>query len=128
MNENPYPTQMLACVDFVEDYHNPAEDVDSIESANVATSRVMGSKVKVEPPQAATHKPLLDIDMPVTLIPSTTPGHFHLFIDHEMPWPKYAALLEALRDAGIVEQGYVDASFQRGYTAVRLPWIKKETS
>ena len=35
-------------------------------------------------------------------------------------------ILEALRAAGIVEPGYVGASEARGYTAIRLPWVKRE--
>lgn len=73
-----------------------------------------------------THKPVLDIDLPVKLIPSSTGGHFHLYIDKEMSWGKYLLLLNALVEVGIVEQGYVDAASRRGYTAVRLPWIEKE--
>lgn len=74
----------------------------------------------------AEHRPVLDIDLPCKLIESSTPGHYHLFIEHSMFWPDYVELLDALAKAGIVQPGYVNASKERGYTSVRLPWVKKE--
>ncbi len=72
------------------------------------------------------HMVVLDIDVPATLVPSSTPGHSHLYIDAPMDWDVYSALLDALGDAGILEPGYVGASKARGFTAVRLPWVSKE--
>ena len=34
-------------------------------------------------------------------------------------------MLEAMAAAGIVQHGYVNASKKRGFTALRLPWVKK---
>lgn len=73
------------------------------------------------------HKVALDIDMEVVVIPSTTPGHYHLYIDKVMPWAKYQKLLIALADAGIIEQGYLDVSVRRKATHLRAPWYKKGT-
>lgn len=72
-----------------------------------------------------THAPVLDIDMPAYLIPSSTPGHSHLYIDHPMSWRAYKQLLKALAKAGILEKGYVKASIRRKHTAVRVPWRQK---
>lgn len=72
------------------------------------------------------HRPVLDIDFPVKVVPSSTPGHFHLYLDKEMSWEVYEELLKALGKAGILEEGYVRASIAREHTSVRLPWIKKE--
>jgi hypothetical protein len=71
-------------------------------------------------------KPILDIDYPAWLIPSTRPGHFHLYIDRAIPKDKYLAMVTAMAEAGLVEEGYAGAAERRGYTGVRLPWIKKE--
>ncbi|AYR00953.1 hypothetical protein PP636_gp18 [Arthrobacter phage Hestia] len=71
------------------------------------------------------HRPVLDIDMPAALIPSSTPGHHHLYIDRPMTLRQYERLLNVLAEVGIVERGYVSASLDRGYTSVRLPWVKK---
>lgn len=89
-----------------------------INEASVTTSQVAGLP--------DIHKPVLDIDLPVKVVPSTTKGHFHLYIDKEMSWKKYLKLLDVLVEVGIIEDGYAGASEQRGFTAVRLPWVKKE--
>lgn len=90
--------------------------VSSLDEATIVTSHIKNSY---------KHKILLDIDMPAFLVPSTTPGHHHLMINKVMEWSRYVDLLNALARAEVVEQGYVDSSLERGYTAVRLPWIKK---
>lgn len=96
--------------------------VASLDEANVVTSQVDlpgESLLKL-------HAPVIDLDVPHALVPSTTPGHSHLYLDVVIPWSKYVALLDALREAGIVTAGYVSASKARGYTSARLPWIKKK--
>lgn len=110
----------------VENWHDSATGesgvnepiVIDIEKANVITSMI-ATKV-------THHKVIIDLDIPAQLIPSTTPGHFHLYIDHEMGKDAYFKLIAALVEAGLVEPGYLGASEARGYTAVRLPWVKKE--
>lgn len=72
------------------------------------------------------HTVMIDIDHPVRLVPSTTAGHWHLYIDVAMPWWRYRRLLKALKTAGIIEPGYYSASVMRGHTALRLPWVRKE--
>lgn len=89
-----------------------------IEQANVITSMIAD--------RVTHHKVVIDLDLPTKLVPSSTPGHFHLYIDHEMELEPYMKLLKALLEAGLVEEGYVNAAIARGHTAVRLPWIKKE--
>lgn len=71
------------------------------------------------------HAPALDIDLPCTLLESTTPGHFHLFIDKPMSWRRYKAILRALKNADVIEDGYYGASVRRRMTMLRLPHIKK---
>jgi len=101
-----------------ESYTPGHELSDDISKADVITSEVRGE---------GTHRPVLDLDFHAQLIPSSTPGHFHLYLDKEMTWEAYERLLKALGRAGILEEGYVAASIARGYTSVRLPWIKKKT-
>lgn len=100
-----------------ESYTPGHELTNNINEAHVITSTSSS---------AGMHRPILDIDFPSALIPSTTPGHFHLYLDKEMPWDAYEELLQALGKAGILESGYVAASIARDYTSVRLPWIKKK--
>lgn len=115
----PFQKLVLRKADKLNEYDDNSKpnEITGIDKANIVTSEVKN--------RHRVHKPVLDIDFPVTLIPSSTPGHFHLFLDREMSWDVYEKLLYALADAGILEEGYVSASIQRGYTAVRLPWIKK---
>jgi hypothetical protein len=72
------------------------------------------------------HAPCIDLDLSAWLLPSSTPGHSHLYIDAEVPWEKYAALLRALADAGLVEEGYAEASIKCGASFVRRPGVTKK--
>lgn len=91
------------------------------EAADIETAELISS---LSP--TGMHRPLLDIDFPAVVIPSTTPGHGHLYIDKELSWKDYKKLLNLFADLGIIEHGYRGASLARGYSALRLPWIKKE--
>jgi hypothetical protein len=93
-------------------------DTEDPSEAHVTTSKVAG--------KSKTHKLVIDLDLPAKLVPSSTPGHFHLYVDKEIEETVYFDLLDALESAGLIESGYVGASFARGFTAVRLPWIKKQ--
>jgi hypothetical protein len=95
-------------------------EVASIGDANVYTSELAD--------RPGWHTVAIDLDVPAQLVPSSTPGHSHLFIDTVMPWGQYRALLAALAAAGVIEDGYEGASVARQNTAVRLPWVKKESN
>lgn len=71
------------------------------------------------------HRPILDIDFGAALIPSTTEGHFHLYLDKPMTWKNYVRMLNVLAEVGVIEPGYARASIERGYSSTRLPWVKK---
>lgn len=72
------------------------------------------------------HAPVLDIDFPIRCEPSSTPGHFHLYLDGiQMEWEQYRRVLEVLGEVGILGPGYVKHSIERGQTVVRLPWSRK---
>jgi hypothetical protein len=64
--------------------------------ANHGDAQVVSSEIY----DTDRHAPVLDIDVPAYLVPSSTPGHSHLYI-------------------------YVKASIRRRHTAVRVPWLKK---
>lgn len=72
------------------------------------------------------HKPVLDIDIPHQYYESSTEGHGHLYFDIDLTWDAYREILEVLAKHGIIGPGYLKASIARGYTAVRLPWVKKK--
>lgn len=90
------------------------------EDANLVSS------IAYEMVSGSYHYPVLDIDMPCELLPSTTPGHHHLVIQKLMSAEKYEALLNALRDAGILQQGVIDHQWKvDGMTAIRVPGEQK---
>lgn len=91
-----------------------------IEKANLITSKVERYPYGVE-----YHRPVLDIDFDAELLPSSTPGHWHLFLNKQMPKADYFDLLRALARAGIIQHGFKDSAIDRGASSVRLPWIKK---
>jgi hypothetical protein len=89
---------------------------DKITQADMVSSRLaVGNQ----------HAPVLDLDVPVHLVPSTTPGHNHLYIDVPMSWRQYKRILNALAAGGVIEDQYAKMSIKRGYSAVRLPWKSK---
>lgn len=94
--------------------------VSDIEDADVVSSSYVP-----EGYSTFMHRPVLDLDLDAVLVPSSTPGHHHLYIDKPMRWEDYVRLLDVLASVGILEPGFVNVSKQRGATMVRLPWVKK---
>lgn len=94
-------------------------------SASVADAHVVSSLRGGDP--TGRHAVVLDIDHPAWLVESSTPGHFHLYIDVPggIPDHNYRTLLNVLAVCGVIEEGYKEASLARGHSDVRLPWIKK---
>lgn len=122
----PLAGQMLASCDFGDaEYGGDHERADDLDSAQLITSIVDRDRLSHLGGEFATHKMVVDIDLPCVLVESSTPGHFHLIVDQEMGWTVYVKALEALVLAGIVEPGYLAAAIERGHTAVRLPWVRK---
>jgi hypothetical protein len=87
----------------------------SKEEANLLSSATAAGK----------HMPVIDIDIPCRYVPSTTPGHGHLYIDKEMEFHQFMAMLYAMESAGVVQTGYRKFTEQRGNAFVRPPWVKK---
>jgi hypothetical protein len=108
------------------EYSGEVVPADRLNEAEVVTS-LTGEKKKdlLGFTAESMHRPILDIDIPMHIIPSTTEGHGHLYIDKEVSWSKYRRLLHALAECGIIERGYLNVSIAREHTAVRLPWVKK---
>lgn len=93
------------------------EEVLKLEDADV-----MSSQLK-DPYRPTTHCPVLDLDFPCELMPSETPGHYHLKMDVPVEWDLYVKFLEAAADAGILERGYVNGAKARGATFIAThPW------
>lgn len=71
------------------------------------------------------HMPAIDIDFPCELVESSTPGHYHLYVDKEIPLVQYLAVLREMTNAGIVQRGFYRSAVRRGQTFLRLPGVKK---
>lgn len=72
------------------------------------------------------HRPVLDLDFDCQLIPSSTEGHYHLYINKEVEPARWEELVIALRNANILQPGFADGSIRCKQNTVRPPWIKKE--
>lgn len=90
---------------------------------DLLTADVISSKYR----DGSGHALLLDMDIPVTYVPSTTSGHGHLYIEPVKPISDTGLneILDVLAKWGIIEEGYAGASKRRGYTSLRLPWVQK---
>lgn len=97
-------------------WSNDHEPSDGINDAHIVISRGTDDY----------HYPVLDLDIDTMHLASSTEGHAHLYINKKMGWTQYVKLMQAMADAGILEQGYVHAAIDRGYSAVRLPWVRKQ--
>jgi hypothetical protein len=97
-------------------FSQPTEEVDK----SIAT--LVSSKIDGKP---GLHAPAIDLDIPAALVPSSTPGHSHLYIDAEIPLDDYLDLLRVMVRCGLVEPGFYQAARKRKQTMLRRPGIKK---
>ena len=109
--------QQWHCPDLGGDSSNPPENTlvepTADKPANLWSSRT----------EDGQHMPCIDLDLPARLVPSETPGHSHLFIDYPISWDAYKKILVALAEAGIVQDGWVNAALERGFTTIATgPW------
>ena len=148
----PEQAAMEALPEFVRGHRlayladeNPEEPEYSAEQELLAAGNLYGAEVITswtgdrEAPPVTTpmdwsalaeapetfHRPVLDLDFPAVVVPSSTAGHGHLYLDKVLTWSQYVKLLEVLAEVGILEPGYVSASIAREFTSVRLPWVRK---
>lgn len=99
-------------------------ETNSLDQADIVTSEFM--EHYSPPGSTSRHMVMFDVDIPMTVIESSTPGHHHVYFPNTLiPKDKFFNLLDALADAGIVERGYSEAAKHRGFAALRLPWVSK---
>jgi hypothetical protein len=114
---------MLKRREYLVDLTDPNRDL--IQDGRQETAEGQGNLYSSKLAGQEYHCPTLDIDLECELHESTTPGHFHLYIDRPMPWESYVRLLEALYEADIIQKGYYELSIARGATFLRKPGVKK---
>lgn len=101
----------------------PAVRGVSVEAANLVSSQLYSKGKGV---LHGLHSPVLDIDFRARLEPSSTDGHFHLYLDGlVMPWAEYRQLLRALGECGVIERAYLEACERREMSCVRPPGVTK---
>lgn len=72
------------------------------------------------------HRPTLDIDFPCKLVETKTPGHYHLYIEHDLTFDQYKRLIDVMADIGLVGEGIRMQMENRGMTCLRTrPHEKK---
>lgn len=104
------------------DYDGVTKVTEDVNQAQFILSSVDDGTTKTE---ATKHRPIIDVDHRIQAVESTTPGHYHLYIDKEMTWSQFEALLEVFVEVGLVEPGYLRACKRDKASSVRLPWVKK---
>lgn len=102
-------------VDDISKWPSPCEPEPDPKKANLIGSLCSDG----------SHMPALDIDLPCELVPSTTKGHFHLYIDKPMSFMAYKKLVQAFIDAGIVEPNIIKYMELNGMTTLRPSTVKK---
>jgi len=91
----------------------------SDSDANVVSSNLIGSRL---------HAPIIDLDYPHEYVPSTTPGHAHLYLNVEVSGWRWFMLNLGLYLGGVTEKGYFLWSLRRGGNFVRRPGVRKTTA
>lgn len=142
-NERPgwLARRKTAFLEIIKDGYNGYRDTDGdpvdnldYESANLVSSEInpgsactsFADFLETDSYSGETvHQPVLDLDFPAHLEPSTTEGHFHLYLNKNVPWSKYVVMLGALEYAGILEPGFARLAILRGASYVRKPGVKK---
>lgn len=99
-----------------------SEDKAVLRSSKVTHTLISLKRLIVfDKPVETLHAPAIDIDgIHCELKPSSTEGHYHLYIDKPMPWSDYYKLLTVLYEVGIIEKGFYHASLNDEQTLLRV--------
>lgn len=112
-------TEAMRAAVLADEYEagGPLNDPDEEHPANLVSSL----------DQDGMHYPALDIDIPCRFVPSSTPGHGHLYFDAlALSWDAYKIMLVVLSEVGVLEKKYVSHSITRGQTLLRPEGVTKE--
>lgn len=120
-----FPDRKYAWSDVVAN-NNAGLGNDEYETNDSEPAQLSSGNLITSECGTGLHAPVIDFDIPIEVYPSSNLDHHHLYINKEIPWDKYKKLLEAFADADLVEPGYVKASIERGYSALRPAGIVKQ--
>lgn len=106
-----------------EEFHADRPDLRPRIVASLAEANLIDSRV---PGKEGLHRPIFDFDgIECTLIPSSTPGNFHLYLEKEVEFDKFLKVLEAMVEAGLIQRGFHQLTRLRGAAYARKPGVKK---
>lgn len=114
-------------VEWIRDTSSDDDDVmgDGREPAfRLAGAEVVCSKMERNT-SGDYHLIMLDIDHETAVTPSSTSGHYHLWINHSLDRDDWEKFIKVCAEIGLIEEGYAAASLRRDGTYLRLPWIRK---
>lgn len=95
---------------------------DPVTPEECGLANLVSSEAAADP---SMHLPVLDLDFQCDLVPSSTPGRYHLYLGKALTWEQYLKLLEVLVEVGLYNKGYLVRAKERGCTLVRTPWTLK---
>lgn len=117
--------QMLVTREFTGGYdYFPYTYTQAVVTSDVNEAEMISSRL-ADDGGRARHAPILDLDVPATLIASSTTGHSHLYLDVPMSWRAYKRVLRALAKAGVIEKSWCRASISGRATLLSPPWRRK---
>lgn len=96
--------------------HKPVIDVDHMTSW-CAVAHIIDASREVNGIRVVAEQ--------IEIVPSSTPGHCHVYVNRPMRWFAYSRLLRELHKRGVIEPGYLEASLAREQTFVRRPGVYK---
>lgn len=104
------------------------ENRDLVPLGEWNRANLVGSVVAGSDPDNRLHGLVIDVDHPMTVVPSTQPDHGHLYVTLPRPveWDLYLAWLEASAAIGLISRNYLRHCKVRKSSMVRLPWVKKQ--
>jgi hypothetical protein len=70
---------------------------------------------------------MLPMSVPFRLLPSSTKGHFHLYVDHAIEWKLYFKLLKSLCKTDVIEKEYFRLAKREKMTCVLKQGLTKAT-
>jgi hypothetical protein len=105
---------------------DPLKNLTETENLNLADIVTSAFRFEIKGFQSK-QMIMFDVDIPMQVIESSTPGHYHVYFPNSyIPKEKLFNLLDAMAECGIVERGYAEASRARGFAALRLPWVHRD--
>ncbi len=104
----------------LNDLSSVSEDLMEVPDAERCAANLVSSACS-----DGSHAPVIDLDHRARLVQSTTPGHSHLYIDENVSWRQYRALLTGLYRCGLIDASVYWRSLDREATYVRPPWVQK---